>query len=86
MKLSEFEKLTGFEKVKALSDYGVFLSEPRIGADRVYLYAINYFYIEIFHQLSDINNRGVSVYRVFDDVKYLDAYLERVDITPLINA
>jgi hypothetical protein len=86
MKLNEFEKLSGFEKVEALNVYGVFLSERRIGADRVYLYVINYFYIELFHELSDIHNRGVSVYSVFDDVKYLDAYLEKVDITPLMNA
>jgi hypothetical protein len=86
MKLTEFKNLSGFEKVEALNAYGVFLSERRIGADRIYLYAINYFYIELLHELSGIDNRGVSVYRVFDDVKYLDAYLEKVDITPLMNA
>lgn len=86
MKINEFEKLSGFEKVAALNAYGVFLSERRIGQDRIYLYSINYFYIEHFHEMSDLNNRGVSIYRVFDDVRYLDAYLDKVDITPLMNA
>jgi hypothetical protein len=77
--------LSGFEKVVALNSYGVFLAERRIGLDRIYLYAINYFYIELFHELSDMSNRGVSIYRVFEDLKYLDAYLDKVDITALMD-
>jgi hypothetical protein len=83
MTLAEFKELSGFEKANALNAYGVFLAERRIATDRMYLYAINYFYIELFHELSDINNRGVIIHRVFDEVDYLDAYLDKVDISQL---
>jgi hypothetical protein len=81
MTLIEFKQLSGFEKANALNAYGVFLAERRIAADRMYLYAINYFYIELFHELSDINNRGVIIHRVFEDVRHHDAYLDKVDIS-----
>jgi hypothetical protein len=86
MSIVEFINLSKFEKVNALNCYGTFIAERRLGFDRVYLYALNYFYVELFHELSNLSNRGVAVYRVFEDIKYLDIYLEHVDISELIEA
>ncbi len=85
MSIIEFFGLSKFEQVNALNSYGTFLTERRLGFDRVYLYALNYFYVELLHELSNLSNKGVTVYRVFDDVSYLDAYLDNVDISELME-
>jgi hypothetical protein len=85
MSIVEFMHLRKFEKVDALNCYGTFIAQRRLGLDKVYLYALNYFYVELFHELSNLSNRGVIVYRVFEDVNYLDAYLENVDISELLE-
>jgi hypothetical protein len=86
MPIAEFERLNKFEKAAALNTYGIFVSERRLGVNRIYLFALNSFYVELFHNLSNAGNREVTVYRVFTDPGYLDVYLENVDISVLIEA
>jgi hypothetical protein len=57
-----------------------FLAERRISANRIYLYSINYFYIELFHDFSGLGGNGVSIHRVMDDIRCLDDYLPGIDI------
>jgi len=83
MTLQEFLLLTEFEKAIALNSEGVFLAERRIAANRIYLYSINYFYIELFHDFSGISGNGVHIHRVFEDTRCLDAYLTAIDIGTL---
>jgi hypothetical protein len=85
MSVAEFEQLNKFEKASALNAYGVFISERRLGIDRIYLFALNSFYVELFHNLTNPDNKEVTVYRVFTDPGYLDVYLENVDISVLVE-
>jgi hypothetical protein len=83
MSIVEFELLNKFEKATVINSYGVFISERRLGIDRIYLFALNSFYVELFHNLSNPDNRELTVQRVFTDPGYLDVYLENVDISVL---
>ena len=85
MSIVEFELLNKFEKAATLNSLGVFISERRLGIDRIYLFALNGFYVELFHNLSNRYNREVTVYRVFTDPGHLDVYLENVDISVLVE-
>ncbi len=85
MSIAEFMHLCKFEKVNALNSHGAFIAERRLGFNRVYLYALNHFYVELFHELTNLDNKGITIYRVFDDVDYLDVYLEKVDISGLME-
>jgi hypothetical protein len=85
MSIAEFEQLNKFEKAAALNSFGVFISERRLGINRIYLFALNSFYVELFHNLSNPDNRELTVYRVFTDPGYLDVYLENVDISVLVE-
>ncbi len=86
MSIIEFEHLSESEKIDALNAYGTFIAERRLRVDRIYLYALGYFYVELFHELSSLNNTGVTVYRVFDTDAYLDVYLKKIDISDLTEA
>jgi hypothetical protein len=83
MTLSDFQLLNVYEKASALNKYGVFLAERRIAANRIYLYAINYFYLELLHELSSLEVKAVTIYRIFEDSRFLDAYLDKVDISSI---
>jgi len=84
MNISEFLFLSPFEQVNVLNTYGSFVAERNIGPDRAYLYAVGHFYVELVHTLSDINNRGIRIYRVFADTDRLEEYLGMVDISEVI--
>jgi len=81
MTKAEFEVLSGFEKAEALNKYGCFLDDRIVGSGRMYLYAVNYFYVELFYEFGSLNGRGVSVNRVFEEVDFLEEYLSHVDIS-----
>jgi hypothetical protein len=85
MSPSEFEILSKFEKAEALNAYGAFIGERRMGIDRIYLFALNSFYVELYHNLSNENDVEVNVYRVFTDPGYLDVYLDNIDISVLTD-
>jgi hypothetical protein len=79
----EFEKLSNTEQGDMLNKYGVFLAQRVIGINRVYLYSISSFYIELFHQLTDERNSGIRIMKVFENPDMLDLYLEYIDVSDL---
>lgn len=80
MTINQFKDLSTACQAITLHKYGVFLCQRAIGPNRLYLYAISSFYIELLHELSDSKNGGIRIFNVFDDPKCLDPYLEEVDI------
>jgi hypothetical protein len=72
----EFEQLSEAEQVRVINQYGTFTAEKIASGNRLYLYAINSFYVELLHELSDFRNKGVVVKRVFDDSRYLKEYID----------
>jgi hypothetical protein len=85
MSTAEFESLSKSDKARAINTYGVFISERRLGIDRIYLFALNSFYVELFHNLTSPDNAELTVHRVFTEPDYLDVYLENVDAASLIG-
>ena len=83
MTLQEFLSLTEYEKALALNGQGVFLAEGSISTNRIYLYSINYFYKELFHDFSGLRGPEVRIHRVFEDTRCLDAYLPAIDMGTL---
>lgn len=83
MTKNQFEQLSETEQLGLLSRYGIFLVERIVNGNRIYLYAISSFYIELFHELARLDRSSISVLKIFDDVKYLDAYMTHVDISNL---
>jgi hypothetical protein len=83
MTLFEFDKLAEADQLKVLTIYGVYLCERVVGGNRIYLYAISSFYIELFHELLHADKGGIRVLKIFDDPLHLETYLEDVDISSI---
>ena len=68
----EFEQLTRQEQIKAISLYGVFVADRIESGNRFYLYAINSFYVELLHELSNPNTNGLVLNRVLNVAEAFD--------------
>ena len=79
----EFEQLSEPDQIRIISRYGVFLAEKIASGNRLYLYTVNTFYVELLHNLADVNNKGLEIVRVFDDTRYLTDYIQEIDVTHL---
>ena len=80
MTLKEFTNCSEIEQIRVLMIYGVLLAERNTGDNKIYLYAIGSFYIELFHELSNIRITGPRILKTFDDVKLLDDYLLTISL------
>ena len=69
MTRAEFEQLNKPEQIKVISRYGVFVADKVASGNRFYLYAINNFYVELLHELSNPNTNGLVLNRVLADVE-----------------
>lgn len=76
MTRTQFEQLSKSQQIKTISQYGEFVTERMEAGNRFYLYIINSFYIELLHELTNINNNGLVIARIFDDTTYLINYVE----------
>jgi hypothetical protein len=83
MTRAQFEQLPKQQQIQTIRQYGEFVAERTEAGNRLYLYIINSFYIELIHELSNINNKGLAIIRVFDDVTHLNAYTEKAAPTQL---
>jgi hypothetical protein len=82
MKLAEFNKLATEEQQKAVLMQGVFLAERRDPPLRMMLYDMGSFYVEVFF-LSRYNK--VAWFNGFDNVKKLEPYLQKIDVSSLLQ-
>ena len=81
MTSKDFEQLSKFDQIKVIKEHGVFLADKVVSGDRYFLYAINTFYVELIHELSNIQSQGLAIARVIDDAAELSNYHERSQIT-----
>lgn len=77
MTVQEFRDLKNLEKIHLINRDGSFVAERRMGTDRIYLFIIGNFFVELLHRLSDPDCRGVIIYDIFDDESKLQFYLEK---------
>jgi hypothetical protein len=68
----EFEQLSRPEQIRNIREHGVFMADKVVTGDRFYLFAINTFFVEMVHELSNINNSGLVIVRAFDDAEGWD--------------
>jgi hypothetical protein len=80
MTLKEFTKLSEHEQIRMLMLYGILLAERTADNNKIYLYAVGSFYIELFHHLDAVRSSSLRILRAFDDVKFLDEYLANIEV------
>ncbi|MFT3946912.1 MAG: hypothetical protein QM763_08065 [Agriterribacter sp.] len=86
MTIAEFKCQSNEEQADTLRKYGVLLAERICWHSRIYLYALSSVYIELFHDLNELENTPIRILRVFEDPSELKVYLDEIDISELILA
>lgn len=81
MTSKDFEQLSKYDQIMVIKEHGVFLADKVVSGDRYFLYAVNTFYVELIHELSNIHSQGLAIARVIDDAAELSNYHERSQIT-----
>jgi len=81
----EFEQLSQSEQMQVVNRYGTYLAEKIVSGDRLYLYAVNSFYVELLYSLSNISNSKLVVERVFDDTQDLKNYFDDMIVSSLFG-
>lgn len=81
MTSKDFEHLSKYDQIKVIKEHGVFLADKVVSGDRYFLYAVNTFYVELIHELSNIHSQGLAIARVIDDAAELSNYHDRSQIT-----
>ena len=82
MNLYEFELLCEHDQVDVLYKKGVFLGKRKVGGFSVVLYQVDAFYVEILYKKY---RYYINRTRCFTSTKFLDPYLNSVDINDLVN-
>src|SRR5688572_16315516 len=82
MTLPEFNKLSTEEQQKAVLMQGFFLAERKDPPLRMMLYDMGNFYVEVFF-LSRYNK--VAWFNGFKSTKKLEPYLQKIDITSVLE-
>jgi hypothetical protein len=80
MTLDEFTLLDEATQAGALIDRGIFIAERTYKNFDIFLYQIDNFYVEIYHNLNFNMMQGM---RSFEDADALEPYLESIDISCL---
>lgn len=75
----QFEQLGNQEQLNIVGRDGVFLAERIAAGNRVYLYIVHSFYVELLHELSNVNSQGLTVFKIFNDTSAFDLYADKAD-------
>jgi hypothetical protein len=81
MTSKDFEQLSKYDQILVIKEHGVFLADKVVSGDRYFLYAINTFYVELIHELSNIHSQGLAIARVIDDAAELSNYHDKPQVT-----
>lgn len=82
MRLQEFNLLSLEQQQNALLRSGVFLGERKDPPLRMMLYQLDSFYVEVYF-LSHYHK--VGWFKGFDSVEELEPYLEKINVTELLQ-
>ena len=80
MTIKHFKELSEIQQVRILIEYGVLLSDRIEGDNKLFLYAVYSFYVELFHEVSNFQTEGLRILRCFDEVEHLEAYLSNIEM------
>ena len=82
MTLDEFTLLNETKQAETLLARGIFLTERLYKNFTIFLYQVDDFYVEVYHNLRFNVMQGM---RSFQDDDALQPYLETIDISCLLN-
>ena len=82
MTLDEFTLLNETRQAETLLARGIFLTERLYKNFTIFLYQVDDFYVEVYHNLRFNVMQGM---RSFKDDEALQPYLETIDISCLLN-
>lgn len=80
MTVAEFCYLDDMKQAETLLEHGIFLTERLYKNFTIFLYQIDSFYVEVYHNLRYNMMQGM---RGFEDVDALVPYLDSIDISCL---
>jgi hypothetical protein len=80
MNIADFTLLDEIEQAQTLVERGVFVAERLYKNFSIFLYQVDSFYVEIYHNLRYNAMQGM---RSFEDDDALEPYLEEIDISCL---
>ena len=75
----QFEQLSNQEQLDVVGRDGVFLAERIAAGNRVYLYIVHSFYVELLHELSNVNSQGLTVFKISIDTSAFALYADKAD-------
>jgi len=82
MTLDEFSILNETRQAETLLDHGIFLADRLYKNFSIFLYQLDGFYVEVYHNLRFDVMQGI---RCFGDDDALQPYLESIDISCLVS-
>ena len=83
MTLDEFTLLNEARQAEALLEHGIYLTDRLYKNFSIFLYQLDKFYVEVYHNLRYDIMQGM---RCFEDDDALQPYLESIDISCLVNS
>jgi hypothetical protein len=83
MTRNQFEQYSNQEQLNIIGRDGVFLAERVVAGNRVYLYIVHSFYVELLHELSNVNSQGLTVFKIFTDTSAFALYPDKADTEKL---
>ena len=82
MTLDQFTDLTETRQAETLLERGIFLADRLYKNFSIFLYQLDNFYVEVYHNLRFDVMQGM---RCFEDEEALQPYLESIDISCLVG-
>ena len=82
MTLDEFATLNETRQAETLLERGIFLADRLYKNFSIFLYQLDSFYVEVYHNLRFDIMQGM---RCFEDDDALQPYLETIDISRLVD-
>lgn len=82
MTLDEFATLNETRQAETLLERGIFLADRLYKNFSIFLYQLDSFYVEVYHNLRFDIMQGM---RCFEDDEALQPYLDTIDISCLVD-
>jgi hypothetical protein len=83
MTLDEFTLLNEAHQAKTLLDHGIYLTDRLYKNFCIFLYQLDNFYVEVYHNLRFDSMQGIRCFE--DDDETLEPYLASIDISCLVG-
>lgn len=80
MKLIQFNQEGSEAQAEILRTKGALVASRTIGENKILLYQIDAFYIELFDDKYEQMKTPIRILRTFEEINFLDPYLKKIKI------